>query len=475
MMASVDASSAFARIRAGENPFDARVRERDGFPVLPGALPVVGHTVAAGLDEIAFVRKAVRRFGPVFWWHTNALWQIVWAEQGAFSLFKDKLVDSSYMGEPPVASVLGGSVIAHDGAPHAHMRGAMNGPFQPKGIDEGKIGEMVAGIVEDRVQSWRGRQGVRVLAETREMALDVMFRLVGIEDDDLSAWRTHYEELLYLFVELPFDFPGSPRRRGLRARAWIDEQLRAIVRRARERDGKSGLLPLLLSGRDEHGDPLSDQELVDNLRLVLLAGHETSASTMAWIVAHLATQPEVLRRVRAEALDAGDLPRSPRRLRDFPYTEGVFRETLRLAPPVCRDGRRAAADFELRGRTVKKGTMLTIPIGYLSRDPSVYEDPDAFRPERWAGRLDKVTPFERMQFGGGAHFCLGYHLAWLEIVAFTAALARATPEGGLHLDGPFPAMRYLPLLHPSASMRASFAPAAPPSPRAWHHGSQASV
>ncbi len=177
---------------------------------------------------------------------------------------------------------------------------------------------------------------------------------------------------------------------------------------------------------------------------------------MAWIVAYLATRPDVWRSVREEALAAEDLPRSPRDLRRFPYAESVFREALRLAPPVSRDGRVASEDFELCGRTVRKGTMCTIPIGYLSRDPSVYEDPDAFRPERWAGRLTVVTPFERLQFGGGPHFCLGYHLAWLEIVAFTAALARAVPEDGLRLDGPFPAVRYLPLLHPSASMRASF-------------------
>ena len=77
---------------------------------------------------------------------------------------------------------------------------------------------MIAGIVEARVASWRGRRGVKVLHETREMALEVMFRLVGIEEADLSAWRTNYEQLVYLFVGLPFDFParrtGAARRRA---------------------------------------------------------------------------------------------------------------------------------------------------------------------------------------------------------------------------------------------------------------------
>ena len=80
------------------------------------------------------MRDAVRRVGPVFYWNTNGWWQLVVADRGAIELFKNKAVGSGYMADPPVGHVFGGSVIAHDGAAHTHMRGAMNGPFQPKGI-----------------------------------------------------------------------------------------------------------------------------------------------------------------------------------------------------------------------------------------------------------------------------------------------------------------------------------------------------
>jgi cytochrome P450 len=164
----------------------------------------------------------------------------------------------------------------------------------------------------------------------------------------------------------------------------------------------------------------------------------------------------VWRRLRDEALAAPGLPRSPKELRQFPYAEAVFRETLRLHPPVFQDARHASVDFEVAGSTIKAGTILNIPVLTLSRDPDLYPDPDAFRPERWLDRKEPPTPMEMVQFGAGPHFCLGYHLAWMEIVDFAVALGRELPARGPRLRGAFPASRYLPILHPSANMRARF-------------------
>ena len=105
---------------------------------------------------------------------------------------------------------------------------------------------------------------------------------------------------------------------------------------------------------------------------------------------------------------------------------------------------------------MKRGTHLTIPNHTLSRDPELYPDPDSFRPERWLDKKEPPTPMEMVQFAAGPHFCLGYHLAWLEIVAFAVALGRALPAAGPRLEGGFPATRYLPLSHPDAAMAARF-------------------
>ncbi len=200
---------------------------------------------------------------------------------------------------------------------------------------------------------------------------------------------------------------------------------------------------------------MSDEELVDNLRLVMLAGHETSASTMGWIVAFLAQHPDAWDRLTAEAKGLGHVPVSTAELRELPYAEAVFREALRLYPPVAMDARLLSGPLELAGRTIREGTQLGIPVIHLSRHPDLHARHDAFVPERWLGKREGITPLELVQFGGGPHFCLGYHLAWMEIVQFTVALALTLGERGLRprIVSGRAVPRYAPLLHPSMSLR----------------------
>jgi cytochrome P450 len=179
---------------------------------------------------------------------------------------------------------------------------------------------------------------------------------------------------------------------------------------------------------------------------------------MAWMVIMMAERPDVWEALSAEAEKGGGIPASPKEVRDFPYAEAVFRETLRLHPPVAWDARRALVDFELAGATIPAGELVNVSILHVSRHASLYERPDDFVPERWLGRSEGVSALELAQFGGGPHFCLGYHLAWMEIVQFAVALARAMRSEGLRpvIRGPKPKMRYLPLLHPSAGTRIAF-------------------
>jgi cytochrome P450 len=440
------------------NPLERRGAELRGFPLFRGAFPVLGHLPAIAGDYLGLVRRAAQEVGPFFWLRSGfAAPTLTCVDPEVFSIFRNKVTTSTYLQEL-LPDLFGVSLIAQDGPVHQHMRSAMNAPFLPRGLTAAEVGPLLAGIIEQRVSGWRDRGEVTILAETRELVLAIMFRLLGVPETNLSAWRERYEHFMLLSINLPFDFPGSPHRRGRRARAWLNEQLLEIVARARAQPQATGILPAIVAGRDEGGAGLSDDELVDNLRLLVLAGHETSASTMAWMVIKLAERPDVWERICEEALAAGGVPQSPKELRSFPYAEAVFRETLRLHPPVAFDGRRALVDFELAGRTVRAGDTVTISIVHLSRDASTYTRPDEFMPERWLGRAEQPSAIELAQFGGGPHFCLGYHLAWMEIVQFGVALALAMRRRGLRptIVGEAPKMRYLPLLHPSAKTRVAF-------------------
>jgi cytochrome P450 len=440
------------------NPLHRRAPAVAGYPTFAGAFPLVGHMPAIAVDYLGLIRRAERELGSVFWLDVGFGKSTLHAMgPEAFGLFKNKVTTSTYL-QDSFFEAFGISVIATDGPQHHHMRTAMNPPFLPRGLSSSQLGAVFAEMIERRVATWPERGELRILAETRELVLGLMFRMLGVPEAELSEWRRQYEEFTLLLVNVPLDWPGSPRRRGRRARSWLRERLLGFIRDARARSDAPGLLGMLVHARDEHGASLSDDELIDNLRLLVLAGHETSASTMAWMVAKLAEYPDVWDAMCAEAMAVGTLPRTPKELRNFPHAEAVFRETLRLYPPVSNDARRAIAEFELGGRMVPVGTDVTIPIIHLSRQASLYERPDEFVPARWIGRGEAITPMEMVQFGAGPHFCLGYHVALMEGVQFAVAMALELGRRKLRprLVGLPPKMRYLPLLHPAASTRIRF-------------------
>lgn len=428
-----------------------------GFPFARGTFPVLGHLPAMASDTLAFFRRAEREHGPAFFIDQGfGARALVWTSLEAFSIYKTKLGSSAYMRDAG-GSMFGESVIVQDGKVHQRMRAVLNGPFTPRGLGAAEVGPLIASIVEARVRAIDLASPLAILPWTRELALDVIFRVIGVGDRDLSEWRKRYQDALLLLVNLPIDLPGSPRRRGAQGKLWVDGRLRALIATQRGRAPGDDLLSALVHGRGEAGETLTDDELIDNLRLLMLAGHETSASTMAWMVGLMAEHPASWRRLVDEAQALGKIPTSVAELRQLPFAEAVFREALRLYPPVAFDARTIEGELSLEGRAVPPGTRVGIPLMHLSRHPERESNPDAFVPERWLDR-GALGPLELMQFGGGAHFCLGYHLAWMEIVQFAAALALRMGELGRapHLVGAKAAPRYLPLLHPKSSLRIAF-------------------
>ncbi|UFW88376.1 cytochrome P450 [Bradyrhizobium barranii] len=310
-----------------------------------------------------------------------------------------------------------------------------------------------------RVQAWCDRGEVSILRETGDLMLKLIFSFMGIPAQDLPGWHRKYRQLLQLIVAPPVDLPGLPLRRGRAARDWIDAQLRQFVRDARAHAARTGLINDMVSAFDRSDDALSDDVLVANIRLLLLGGHDTTASTMAWIVIELARQPVLWDALVEEAQRVGAVPTRHADLAQCPVAEALFRETLRVHPPTTLVLRRALQELQLGQRRIPAGTHLCIPLLHFSTSALLHEAPDQFRLARWLQRTGPIRPVDMLQFATGPHVCIGYHLVWLELVQFCIALALTMHKAGVRprlLSGVEKGRRYYPTAHPSMTVRIGF-------------------
>ncbi|MEZ4384941.1 MAG: cytochrome P450 [Nannocystaceae bacterium] len=419
-------------------------------PVLGGKLPVFGHTFRLFKDLPRTFGELEASPGPFCWIKIFSLgWVLVYTRRESFDLFMNRITSSARMVEQGSVVIGERSMVSSDGDDHRHLRKAASRPFTPRGLTMSGVSATMEEVVRARVDAMLRKDEIVILQETQRIALDIIFRIMGIPESQLELWAEKFDDLIKGVIGPRVDAPPLPFFYAGRARRWLDERLKAYIEAARRDPDAKGLVPEMVRGQDDEGQRLTDEELLDNLRLLVFAGHETTASVMAWMASYLATDAKLHDRLVAEATAAEGLPHSPKDMAAFPLAEALFRESLRLHPPVALQNRDLTAPLEVDGVTVPAGTVVSVPIWLVSRDPELYPDPHAFKPERWLAHARKLSPLETAQFGGGPHFCLGYHMAWVEAVMFATQLARGLAAQGRRLFLPrFPDETSFPLTRP---------------------------
>jgi cytochrome P450 len=219
-------------------------------------------------------------------------------------------------------------------------------------------------------------------------------------------------------------FGYAPWDRFLAARDRLDTLIAQDITRRRAASDTAGtdILGMLLTARYDDGTALSDHDLREQLRTLLVAGHETTATTLVWALYRLHRNPETLHRLRAELAAAGP-EAEPGELARLPYLDAVCQETLRLHPPVPIVLRRLAGPLALRGVELAAGDTMGITVSLLHTDPAAWSAPDEFRPERFLDH--RYSPFEFAPYGGGHRRCIGAALADYELrIVLATLLAR---------------------------------------------------
>ncbi|MEM9455502.1 MAG: cytochrome P450 [Myxococcota bacterium] len=431
------------------NPLRRRVDHQLGIPVAPGGFPAVGHTPQYALERYAFFCGLKERLGPLFWIDILGGRWLAWLEEDALTWLANRSTSSAEY-HSVIGDTFGEGLIIQDGTPHRRARRILNPAFSPGGLGAAEVGPLVKEVIETRIADWQEGRPVWVVKETQAIALHVIFRIMGIPTDKIRDWERLYRRALLAVSPIRSTLPGMPRWWGARAIDTLNAELRALLRRTRAEEGGDGLVAQMVRGRDDGGRQMEEAALVDNLRLLIIAGHETSASSIGWMLLHIAHEPRLWSALVRSVEGVEQIPTSIKALRPFSYAEGLFREALRIHPPVDLVPRRATEEIEVRGHRVPAGTSLALSTMMMSRDPERYPDPLRVDPARWVGQ-SRPTPIETCQFGSGPHFCLGYNLAMLEGTLTALVLARSLRARGLRprlASKRLPRPVYVPLVHP---------------------------
>jgi|HubBroStandDraft_4_1064222.scaffolds.fasta_scaffold04462_4 cytochrome P450 len=320
----------------------------------------------------------------------------------------------------------GNSVILLDEGPHLEQRKLMLPAFQGERMQ--RLTGMMEELIEREVSSWPLEQPLALHPHLQNLTLEIILRAVfGLEQGaGLEELRTLLTEIL-AFGESPISlipfahrtYAGrGPYARLQRSRARADELIFELIdeRRAGGSEGDD-VLAMLLGARHEDGSPMSPPELRDELMTALVAGHETTASQLAWGFERLVREPRVLGRL-AEELD-GDS--------DEEYLTATIQEIMRCRPVLINaEPRMVKQPIEIGGITYPVGVILFANAYLVHHDPQIYPEPYAFRPERFLE--NPPGTYTWIPFGGGRRRCLGANFALLEMkLVLRAVLERVQP------------------------------------------------
>ncbi|MBD0675546.1 cytochrome P450 [Streptomyces sp. CBMA156] len=334
---------------------------------------------------------------------------------------------------------VGNGLLTSQDAEYQRQRRLVQPLFTRRRVDG--YADAIAREAQSLADRWRAVPGgvVDAAEETSRFALRTVARVLFGTDVEEAVAVVHrsfpvlgeyVKERGYAPIRLPRTWPTPSNRRGAEARRALYEVCDRIIAERATRDGvdeaADDLLTLLGRARDEHGDRLDPDELRDQVLVFLLAGHETTATALAFALHLLAKHPEQRRLAREEARTvlAGRAPTAAD-LDALPYITRVLKEAMRLYPAAALGGRRAVAETVIGGYVIPAGAQVVVAPLVTHRHPDHWVDPERFDPDRFLPEAEKTRHrYAWFPFGGGPRACIGQHFSMLEAVLALGVLLR---------------------------------------------------
>jgi cytochrome P450 len=386
--------------------------------------PAVWQTIAWMARPGAFLQRVHARFGD------PATIRTYWTEEPMVLFSSPDAVRAVFRLDPAIAPAgqsweflrpFAGphSILLLDGEEHLRERRLMQGPFHGERMRA--FAPMIAELARAELATWHGR--VVALERMRELTLAIILRVVfGARDPgEVAVLRATIDDTLDTVRSLPWVLamavvrkdlgPRSPWGRFRAAVERFDAMLFDLLARRRAAAAVAGerddsMLSVLLSQRDEHGNPPSDQHLRDELVALLVGGHDSSAAALAWAFERLAHHPPAQARLRDG---------------DPAYLDAVVKESLRTRPPLTIAPRLLLEPAEIGDRTIPAGVQVAACLWLACRREDLWPAAAQFRPERWLDGPDRVggalnqNPLSWIPFGGGVRRCAGAPFAEMEM------------------------------------------------------------
>ena len=374
--------------------------------------PAAWQTVAWMARPAAFMRGVHERFGDPVTIRTY------WTEEPMVLFSGPDAVRDVFRLDPAIAPAgesweflrpFAGphSILLLDGDAHLNERRLLQAPFHGERMRA--FAPMVAELARRELRTWSGR--VETLERMRHFTLEVILRVVlGARGEEAARLRDAVEDTLGSVRSLPRMLamalvqrdlgPRSPWGRFRIAVERFDALLLDVIARRRaDPSGDDSVLALLLEQHDENGDPPTDRHLRDQLVALLVGGHDSSATSLAWAFERLARHPAVQARLRDGDPD---------------YLDAVVREVLRARPALTIAPRRLLAPARIAGHDVPAGVQVAACLWLALRREDLWPQAAAFRPERWL-EGPRPNPLSWIPFGGGVRRCTGAPFAEMEM------------------------------------------------------------
>jgi len=412
--------------------------ERDKRPPGPQGTRLMGVMREFNRDSLSFIERAQRDYGDIVWmrflyvpalflYHPDKIEYVLATNSKNF--VKAMTLRSNFFHR-----LVGNGLLTSEGEQWKRQRRLTSPAFHRHRI--ANYADTMVNYSNRLTANWQEGETRDVHRDMMRLTLEIVVRCLF--SADVSNDVDHVGDILKQLVK-PFAsqatlkwilnnrLPTPDHLRFHRLARQIDSLVyRIIAERRTQPDDAGDLLAMLLKARDEDGSQMNDQQLRDEVMTLFLAGHETTALTLAWAWYLIGGNAEVEKRFHQE-LDQvlGDRNATMPDLPQLKFTEQILKESMRLYPPAFGLGREAINDCEIGGFPVPAGTQVFMFQWVTQRDGRFFTDPLAFKPDRWTEDFEARLPkYAYFPFGGGPRSCIGASFAMMEMILVLATIGQ---------------------------------------------------